>query len=165
MNIQIRRRKKEDCQAISHIVTEAWNETYRGIVPDDFLDHLTQNEEERTLHSIENFNEKENHCFVLEIDSEIGGFVRVGLCEERDSCGEIHAIYLLKKYQGQGYGRKLLEAGIQELKEMGCTQMIIGCLEKNPSNQFYEHMGGKKIATRIFERLQLPENVYYFNQI
>ena len=43
--------------------------------------------------------------------------------------------------------------------------MVIGCLAGNSSNSFYEHIGGKLIKTRIYERLQLPENVYFFERI
>ena len=65
----------------------------------------------------------------------------------------------------KGFGRKMVEAGIAELKAMGCDKMVIGCLAGNPSNSFYEHIGGKLIKTRIYERLQLPENVYFFERI
>ena len=43
--------------------------------------------------------------------------------------------------------------------------MIIGCLAGNKSNEFYKHIGGRFIKTRIFEKLQLPENVYYFDKL
>ena len=43
--------------------------------------------------------------------------------------------------------------------------MIIACLKGNLSNEFYKHIGGKFVKTRIFEKLQLPENVYYFDKI
>ena len=48
---------------------------------------------------------------------------------------------------------------------MGYDKMVIGCLANNPSNKFYEHIGGKYIKQRIFEKLQLPENVYYYDNI
>jgi hypothetical protein len=48
---------------------------------------------------------------------------------------------------------------------MGFNKMVIGCLDGNPSNDFYKHIGGKYIKQRIFERLQLPENVYYYDNI
>lgn len=48
---------------------------------------------------------------------------------------------------------------------MNFDKMVIGCLESNPSNNFYKHIGGKFIKTRIFENLQLLENVYYFEKI
>ena len=46
----IRRRTKDDCKAIAHVVTIAWNETYKGIVPDWFLEELKINEDERGTH-------------------------------------------------------------------------------------------------------------------
>ena len=48
---------------------------------------------------------------------------------------------------------------------MGYDKMIIGCLKENSANEFYKHMGGKFIKTRIFEKLQMSENVYYFDNI
>ena len=37
MEYLIRRRKKEDCKEIAHVITVGWNETYKEIVPDWFL--------------------------------------------------------------------------------------------------------------------------------
>ena len=167
MNFLIRKKERKDCFDVAHVVTVAWNETYRGIVPDDFLDNLYANEEERAKNSYNNFNEKENHQFVLEVDDKVVGFINVGSTDEPDydNCGEIHAVYIINGYKGQGFGKELIDAGIDELKSMGYNKMIIGCLVGNPSNKFYEHIGGKYIKQRIFEKLQLPENVYYFEKI
>jgi hypothetical protein len=43
--------------------------------------------------------------------------------------------------------------------------MIIGCLDGNPSNEFYKHLGGKFVKTRLYEKLNIPENVYIFDII
>lgn len=167
MNYIIRKKGREDCAAVAHVVTVAWNETYRGIVPDEFLDSLYLNENERAQNSYNSFNENENHQYVLEIDNNIVGFVNVGSSDESeyDNCGEIYAIYIINGYKGNGFGKKLIEMGIKELKNMGYNKMVIGCLDGNPSNEFYKHIGGKYIKQRIFERLQLPENVYYYDKI
>ena len=37
MNYKIRKKQREDCLGIAHVVTVAWNETYKGIVLDEFL--------------------------------------------------------------------------------------------------------------------------------
>lgn len=101
------------------------------------------------------------------MDNEIVGFVNIGKTNYKNysNCGEIHALYILKKYQGYGFGKKLIKAGIDELKKLSCNKMIIGCLDGNLSNEFYKHIGGKKLETRMFEKLQLPENVYLFENI
>ena len=51
----------------------------------------------------------------------------------------------------------------EEFKKMGYDKMVIGCLDKNPSNEFYKHMGGKYVKTHIFEKLNLDENLYLFD--
>ena len=167
MDYIIRKIKREDCFQVAHIVTIVWNETYKGIVTDNFLDKLYQSEEDRGKKSFEKFNEKENHQYVLEINNKIVGFINVGSCNENEltDCGEIYAIYIIKDYQGYGLGKKLIDIGIKELKTMGYNKMVIGCLKGNPTNEFYKHIGGKYIKTRIFEKLQLPENLYYFDKI
>lgn len=167
MNYKIRKKERKDCADVAHVVTVAWNETYRGIVPDEFLDNLYTNEDDRAKNAYNNFNEKENHQYVLEVDDKVVGFVNVGSSDETDyeNCGEIHAVYIINGYKGHGYGKKLIDAGIQELKTMNFDKMVIGCLNGNPSNEFYKHLGGKFIKTRNFEKLQLPENVYYFEKI
>jgi L-amino acid N-acyltransferase YncA len=167
MNYVIRKKERDDCAAVAHVVTVAWNETYKDIVPDDFLKILYENEEVRAKNSYEKFNENNNHQYVLEVDKKVVGFVNVGPTDETnyDNCGEIHAVYIINGYKGHGFGKKLIEAGIKELKNMGYDKMVIGCLDGNKSNEFYKHIGGKFIKTRIFERLQLPENVYYFEKI
>ena len=45
MNYLIRKKEKKDCKDVAHVVTIAWNETYKGIVPDSFLEELKYNEE------------------------------------------------------------------------------------------------------------------------
>jgi len=165
MNYVIRRRERKDCEAIVKLITICWNETYRGLVSDEFLDGLYKNEEDRIKNSYEKFDENDNHQFVLEVDGKVVGWMNIGDSDEGSEYGEIHAIYILKDYKGFGYGRKLVEEGINEIKSMGFKQMIIGCLECNKSNEFYKHIGGKFIKQRMFEKLGMMENVYLFEEI
>lgn len=163
--MNIRRRTINDCRGIAELVTICWNETYRGIVSDEFLDNLYNNEEDRVINSTNKFSEDDNHQFVLEIDDKIVGWINVGGSDYGNDYGEIHAIYIMKGYQGNGYGKMLINEGIKELKSMGYNKMVIGCLEGNKSNDFYKHIGGKFVEQRIFEKLGLPENVYVFDEI
>ena len=117
MDYLIRKIKREDTKSISHVVTVAWNETYKGIVPDDFLEELKHNESERANNFYNKFDEANDHYFVLEIKNEVVGFVRYGAAfdPDFDNCGEIIALYIINKYHGYGYGRKLVDAAILEL--------------------------------------------------
>lgn len=163
MNYVIRKRIIDDCSAIQHIITKSWNETYKGIVNDEFLNSLKNNEHERINNSISKFNEKDNNYLVLEIDSKVVGFVKYGASKDK-KYGEINAIYILSEYKGMGLGRKLIESAVKELKKMNYNEYIIGCLDGNKANDFYKHLGGKLIDTRIFKNTgeDLKENVYLF---
>ena len=165
MEYVIRKRKKEDCRDIAHVVTISWNETYKGIVPDNSLKELYDNEKERAAKAYNSFDENDNNYLVLEIDKKVVGFVWYGISqdEDLDNCGEIIALYIIKKYQGYGCGRKLVEEAIKELKKMKLDKMIIACLKGNPTNEFYKHMGGRYLKDGAYLRLNLPENIYYFD--
>ena len=167
MNYMIRKRRKDDCQAIAHVVTVAWNETYKGIVPDWDLENLKKNEDERTSKLLNSFDENNNNFLVLEVDNEVVGFTYYGESEDKElvNCGEIFALYIINKYHGYGYGRKLVEEAIQELKKMNFDKMIIACLKGNPTNEFYKHIGGKYIKDGVYKRLNLKENIYYYENI
>ena len=167
MEYIIRKKERKDCFEIAHIVTISWNETYKGIVPDWFLEELKTNEKERASKSYSQFNENENNILVLEVNNKIVGFTGYGKSDDSEyaNSGEIFALYIINKYHGNGYGRELIKEAIKELKKMNFDKMIIGCLKGNPSNEFYKHMGGIYIKDRVFKKLNLPENVYYYDNI
>ena len=166
MSLLVRKSRKSDCESLAHITTVSWNETYPNIVSDEFLKSLYETESVRAEKSKEQFDSKNNHKYVLEIDKKIVGFVDV--CPATISIknsGEIKALYLLKDYQKNGYGKLLFKKGVEEIRKMGFQGMIISCLEGNPTNDFYEYMGGKLIDKRLFKlpNQELSENIYYFD--
>ena len=166
MKYSIRKSRISDCDDIAHIVTLCWQDTYKGIVNDDFLNNLSNNEKVRVDSMKESFNKDDNHEYVLLVNKKIVGFVKVVFTSENvNDCGEIQAIYILKDYRGSGFGRKLFEKAVLELKRMGCKTMLIGCLDGNISNDFYLHMDGKLIKNRTFSlpNQDLLENVYYYD--
>ena len=125
------------------------------------MNNLYTNEEQRAIDSFNNFDEENNHQFVLEVDNKVVGFVSVGITDDTSysKCGEIYSLYIINGNKGYGYGKKLMKVGINELRKIGCNKMLIGCLHGNPSNEFYKHLGGKFIKTRVFQKLNLIEKL------
>ena len=165
MDYIIRKMRKEDCAAVNHVVTVAWNEAYKGIVPNSELEKLYENEEERTEKWLNVFDKEEVSTLVLEIDNKVVGFSHYAAANQDNfpDCGEIRALYIISKYHKYGFGRKLVDESKKEIKKLGFNKMIICCLKDNlPSNEFYKHIGGKFIREGVYERLQLPENIYYY---
>lgn len=168
ISFKIRKSTKEDSFSIAHVVTVAWNETYKGIVPSWYLEELKTNEKERGQKLYNLFDENKNRTFVLQADDKVVGFVRYGLTEDEEfdkTCGEIFALYIIAKYKGYGFGKKLVSSAVNEIKNLGCNKMLIACLKGNPSNDFYKHMGGKYVKDGVFKKLNLPENVFLFKNI
>ncbi len=165
MNYIIREAIKEDAYSIIHVVTISWNETYKGLIPDSYLKEKENNEEARGLKHYNEFDKVDYKELVLEINKEIVGFIRYGKSNDNEftNCGEIYAFYIINKYHGLGLGRKLFEEAVSKLKELGFNKMIIACLKDNPTNEFYKHMGGKYIKDGLFEKLNLKENIYYYD--
>ena len=162
--MEIRKEKRKDVFDIAHIVTVEWNSTYRGIVSDSELQRLKETEEERAKKAYDEFDEKNNKCFVAVIDNKVVGFASYGVTDDPDfeNTAELRALYVLDDYHGLGIGRKLVNAVIEEFKKQGFNKMIICCLKGNPFNEFYKHIGGKYVKDRVYKRLNLPENIYHF---
>lgn len=64
---------------------------------------------------------------------------------------ELKRIYLLSRFQGQGYGRKLVAEAILHAKQAGAKRLLLGVYEKNRAAiAFYERIGFRQIGTRKF---------------
>ena len=169
MNVIIRKKKKEDCKYVQTIITKSWQDTYKGIVSDEFLNSLSTNEEERIIKSENNFDEQNNNELVLEIDEKVVGFIKYGEANDDNykNYGEIKALYILNQFKGFGYGKLLVQEAVKKLILKGFDKIIIGCLDGNPSNGFYKHLGGRVDTTRTITRgnQNLVENVYVLQDL
>jgi GNAT superfamily N-acetyltransferase len=63
--------------------------------------------------------------------------------------GEVYAIYLLERWQGQGIGRQLTITLVRQLIQRGFTSLLIWVLADNPSRRFYEALGGQPVRDRL----------------
>jgi ribosomal protein S18 acetylase RimI-like enzyme len=74
----------------------------------------------------------------------------------------------LTRHQGQGLGRRLVQAVAADLAQKGMTTLQIGCLAANaPARRFYEAIGGRLVSERLFDEdgVMLPEVVYEWANI
>ena len=163
----IREASSTDAKGIAKVHVDSWMTTYKGIVPDSYLNSLSYDKrEELWNHIIPN-----GSVFVAENEvGEIIGFANGG--KERSGNyegyeGELYAIYILKAYQGRGIGKLLVNEVIKFLKEKKINSMIIIALEANRACQFYEAIGGQLIGEEDAEigGEKLMEVVYGWKKI
>lgn len=143
MSFEIRNANINDCGILGLIHSESWKEAYKGIVPDSILDNMSAEKSEKRFYN-SFIDGLERNVIALENDQAVG-FMCLGECRDEDldsSYGEIWGIYLLPLFWEQGIGTKLIQWGINDLKNKGYNKISLWVLEENiNARKFYEKMG------------------------
>ncbi|WP_419881655.1 N-acetyltransferase family protein [Peribacillus sp. B-H-3] len=145
--MRIRKAELTDAKEIAKVHVNSWKTTYADIIPDEYLNNLVYEGREKLWKE----NIPNSEVFVAENEEgKIVGFSSGG--KEKygkypDYTGELYAIYILKEYQGNGLGKLLVKAIIEEMQQNNFSSMIVLVLADNSSRLFYETLGGKKIDT------------------
>ena len=170
MNYKFEIMSQDSAIEYAKINIKSWVESYKDIIDEDYLESIhTLNEVEKMKAALINNLKDGSLRYLLKVNNEYVGIFRVRETkyEGFEDYGELGALYLLNKVKNNGYGKIMFDRAKRELSRMGYGKMIVGCLEENPSNSFYIHMGGifvKKNPIRIGVQ-DLNENVYIFEEI
>lgn len=143
MSALIRVVRIEDVQAIARVHVVTWRAAYAGVVPDDFLANLS---EENRAHSWQQqITECRTTVLVAENDGDVVGFAAGGASRDADSEGdaEIYAIYVLPERWGCGVGRDLM-VQLEETIASGRSVTLWVLRENDRANRFYERIGYRK---------------------
>lgn len=124
----------DDRMQVSRIYEESWKCVYKNIIPQRFLDSIEEGSWATVLDS-----PGWNTLVCVEDGKYIG---TSSFCKSRFSdyptYGEIISIYLLPDYIGKGYGGKLFDKAVSELKKQGYEKLLLWVLEDNTSaKEFY----------------------------
>ena len=143
MDINIQKALPKDAHkyAVNHI--DCWRAAYRGIISDEYLDNMSveqMTESNKQILSDPGIYE----CYYAEQNGKMIG--RLVICDSRDkdkpNAGEIAAMYLLEAFWDKGYGRKMMDFSLAELKGKGHGEVLLWVLEANSRGRnFYEKCG------------------------
>ena len=114
----------------------SWQEAYRGIVSDRYLDTMTV---EATTARARNFPD---NTLVAKDKDNVVGFAVYGPSRDEDlkDAGEIDAIYVLSEYYGRKVGYRLMNEAISRLSEY--KTIFLWVFEKNErAIDFYHKYG------------------------
>ena len=142
----------DDAPGIAETHVASWQATYRGLIPDDYLDGLSV--PMRTERWRERFQSENGATFIFEEGGQISAFADFGRCRDKDkdpdkTC-ELYAIYIRPEAQGRGLGRNLFERGLAWAKDNGFKEMTTLVLKGNdPAHKFYLAMGLKEDGMEI----------------
>jgi len=123
-----------DAEAVALVQVRSWQAGYAHALPADRLSALSV-DERAEMH-------RRHPPLVAELDGEIVGYVSVGRTYDDEGDGELYAIYVHPGHWGTGFGRALIEAGEERLRELGHRDAHLWVLDDNPrARRFYEAAG------------------------
>lgn len=152
--IVIREATVADAAAIARVHVRSWRETYRGIVPEEYLADLSRERRMEMWTQVIGNPERGQVVYVAEDpDAGIVGFANGGPDWQDDPIyrGELRAIYILADYHGRGLGRRLTGAVVGWLRARGYLSLLIWVLADNPARGFYEALGGSEVRRTTIE--------------
>ena len=143
--MQIRRAKKEDSAGLAKVQVDSYQIGYRGLLPDDFLDQFTY--DEQTQDWIELLSELEQDPLYVAIDSEnqVLGYALGRILHNENFDCELRAVHVLKAYQRQGIATALASAIAKHYADLGYSSLMLWTMQKNSARAVYEKLGGKLV--------------------
>ena len=151
--VSIRRATPGDAPAIAQVRVDSWRTTYRGMIPDAYLDAMQVAASTALWDRVLNAGANTTCVFVAAHGSDVVGF----------SCGnrlaepkhgfdaELTAVYLRREFQRAGLGRQLVGAVVEAQREYGATGLITWVIAGNkPAREFYERLGGEVVVEQPF---------------
>jgi ribosomal protein S18 acetylase RimI-like enzyme len=165
MKYNIRKAKLEDAKGITKVHITSWRETYRGIVDDEYLKSLSIETRTKKWETILKTPKDDKWTFVAEDESgKIVGFISGGLAQEYFAkfTGELYAIYILKKDQGEKLGYRLTKKLCSMLQKLEINTMYVCVLADNQSKNFYTKYGAKRFKSKpVNIGKQMLQEEYY----
>lgn len=144
-NIHIRPANVNDAESIAMIHVETWQFTYRGQLPDDYLNSLSVKNRAAQWREGLAKPHLDNWTLVAETNGQITGFCTVGKSRDDDAddkTGELWTIYIDKEHMGRKIGSFLMREGLKILKDHGFKKATLWVLESNKrGRKFYETRG------------------------
>lgn len=154
--VSLRRATVEDAQTIAAVRVESWRATYRGMIPDSFLDAMRVEDSflqwRQILQAM--FEAADRICvYVAESEGQIIGFAS-GMMLPEPKLGmqsELTAIYLRPAWQRSGIGRRMVQKVARTLQAQGADSMLVWAISGNAiARNFYEELGGILLTEQAF---------------
>lgn len=143
-NINIRQATVKDIESIAKIKATGWQNAYKGIIDDEYLDAMSVKEQIEKY----SFSYKLKDIFIAENQNEVVGFCRfydynAPAYDDKEIDCEIREIYIKPDLKRMGIGSQLFKYTLDYFKSIGKKKLYLGCFKENyNSRKFYEKMGG-----------------------
>jgi GNAT superfamily N-acetyltransferase len=163
--IALRRATAADAPGIARVRVDSWRTTYRGMIPDAYLDSMQVDASTALWDRVLAAGPNTTSVFVAEHGPDIVGFA-CGTMLKAPKHGldaELAAVYLRREFQRSGLGRRFVGAVVDAQRTHGATGLLTWVIAGNKgARAFYEGLGGELIVQQPFEwdGLELVEAGY-----
>ncbi len=134
---------QSDAAAVARVHAASWKATYRGILPDTYLDGEVDGERVRYWHSALATVRYPIVKLACEADAVVG---LIALHDDPDDDGydlTIEHLHLLPESKGRGLGRRLMKEAAIAAQAAGAENICLWVFEDNSAAiGFYERLGG-----------------------
>ncbi|MEL6926099.1 MAG: GNAT family N-acetyltransferase [Bacteroidota bacterium] len=141
--MQFRTATPSDAPTLARLHTLSWQNSYRGILTDQYLDHdIHADMQQKWSKRFANPNPKQWALIASDAAEEVG-FVCTLLAADLKWGALLDNLHVLKSQQGKGLGAYLLYASAKWVEASSPDSgMYLWVYVDNPAVQFYENMGG-----------------------
>jgi GNAT superfamily N-acetyltransferase len=169
MTVTIRPASVDDAQPIARVRIDCWRSTYRGLIPDAYLDAMDIDASAALWTRVLSTATDRASVFVAD-DGDIVGFAAGNMLEEprHGLNAELSAAYVRRDHQRAGIGRRLVDAVARAQRTQGARGLIVWVIAGNKgARAFYERLGATLLLEQPFEwdGMPLVEAGYGFSDI
>ena len=151
----IRRATAGDAPAIARVRIDSWRTTYRGLIPDAYLDGMQVDASTALWDRVLTAGPNTTSVFVAEHDADDRRLrLRHTCCAEpkHGLDAELAAVYLRREFQRAGLGRRLVAAVVDAQRAHGATGSLTWVIAGNKAARaFYESLGGELLVEQPFQ--------------
>jgi ribosomal protein S18 acetylase RimI-like enzyme len=155
-SIVIRPARASDAEAIARVRVDSWRETYRGMIPQSYLDAMKLEESRVLWEKVLSAGSSAVSVFVAEHGAEIVGFGSGNMLAEpkHGFDAELSAVYVRREFQRAGVGRRLVAetAAALSQRDRGAGGLIVWVIAGNKgARAFFERMGAELVIEQAFQ--------------
>ncbi len=156
--------KPEDAEQLGELLLECWKEVNAELLDQKRIPEITLQQ------CVELF--RNNGCRKVVIgyfNNRAIGFCRFGETNDSDvlkNSAEIYDIYITERYRMNGFGRKLLQQAVRELREDDYRQLYVWCHQDNYNARSFIEAVGLRYDGTLRETEGYPvKRLRYFENI
>lgn len=143
MDCVIRKVQQGDEAYLAYIQTESWKAAFKDILPDEVLKKTTEINRATAMYK-QLIDERIGHGYILEIDGEPHCIAWWDKARDDDmpDYAEIICIHSLENKWRKGYGTKMMDQVLADIKNLGYRKVMLWVFVSNDrARRFYENCG------------------------